>query len=112
MISPAMEGSTVAGKYRIIVKLGEGGMGVVCKAEDIRLDRMVALKFLPTELMRDPDAKERFVREAKAAAALSHPNICTVYEIDEDQGKSFIAMEYIEGQSVREKVKISPLEFL
>jgi len=105
-----MEGSTIAGKYRIIEKLGEGGMGVVYKAEDIRLDRMVALKFLPTELMRDPDAKERFVREAKAAAALSHPNICTVYEIDEDQGKSFIAMEYIEGQSIREKVKKSPLK--
>ena len=110
MVSPPMEGSTIAGKYRIIEKLGEGGMGVVYKAEDTRLDRMVALKFLPSGLMKDPDAKERFVREAKAAAALSHPNICTVYEIDEDKGKSFIAMEYIEGQSIREKVKKNPLE--
>jgi len=110
MVSPAMEGSTVAGKYRIIEKLGEGGMGVVYKAEDTRLDRMVALKFLPSGLMKDPNAKERFVREAKAAAALSHPNICTIHEIDEEEGKSFIVMEYIEGHSVREKVKKNPLE--
>jgi len=105
-----MEGITVAGKYRIIEKLGEGGMGVVYKAEDMRLDRMVALKFLPPELMKDSDAKERFIREAKAAASLSHPNICTIHEIDEDQGKSFIAMEYIEGQSIRERIKKSPLD--
>jgi len=110
LVSPVVEGSTVAGKYRIIEKLGEGGMGVVYKAKDTRLDRMVALKFLPPELMKDPSAKERFIREAKAAAALSHPNICTVYEIDEEEEKSFIAMEYIEGQSVREKIKKSPLE--
>ncbi|MDH7513831.1 MAG: protein kinase [Clostridiales bacterium] len=95
----------LAGKYRIIEKLGEGGMGVVYKAEDTRLDRKVALKFLPPELMKEASAKERFIWEAKAAAALSHPNICTIYEIDEEEGESFIAMEYIEGESIREKIK-------
>ncbi|MCJ7580303.1 MAG: protein kinase, partial [Candidatus Aminicenantes bacterium] len=104
------EGTAVAGKYRIIEKLGQGGMGVVYKARDTKLDRMVALKFLPPDLMKDPGAKERFIREAKAAASLSHPNICTIHEIDEEEEKSFIAMEYIEGQNVREKVRKNPLE--
>jgi len=83
------EGSSVAGKYRIIERLGEGGMGVVYKAEDTRLDRKVALKLLPQELMQDPDTKQRFIREAKAAAALSHPNICTIHEMDEEEDKSY-----------------------
>ncbi|TET67430.1 MAG: serine/threonine protein kinase, partial [Candidatus Aminicenantes bacterium] len=103
------EGSTIIGKYRIIEKLGEGGMGVVYKAEDQRLKRTVGLKFMPPEFIRDPEAKQRFVREAQAAAALVHPNICTIHEIDEEEGKSFIAMEYIEGQSIREKIKKGPL---
>jgi TolB-like protein/tRNA A-37 threonylcarbamoyl transferase component Bud32/Flp pilus assembly protein TadD len=109
--APAVStGKTIAGKYKILKEIGRGGMGVVYKAEDTRLKRTVALKFMPPELTRDPEAKERFVREVQAAAALSHPNICTIYEIDEEEGKSFISMEYIEGQSIREKVKNSALE--
>jgi len=110
IVSPLEEGRPVAGKYRITGKLGEGGMGVVFRAEDTRLKRAVALKFLPPELTRDPEAKERFFREAQAAAALAHPNICTIHEINEDEGKSFIAMEYIEGRSIREKIKKGPLD--
>jgi serine/threonine protein kinase/Tfp pilus assembly protein PilF len=104
------EGYIVAGKYRIIEPIGKGGMGVVYKAEDIKLERTVALKFLPAELTEDPEARERFVREAKAAAALSHPHICTVYEIGEDKNQYFIAMEYIEGQSLKEKILKGPLD--
>jgi serine/threonine protein kinase/Tfp pilus assembly protein PilF len=96
---------TIAGKYIILSELGRGGMGVVYKAKDTRLKRMVALKFLPVELTHDPESKERFIHEAQAAASLSHPNICTIHETDEAEGKSFITMEYIEGQSVKEKVK-------
>ncbi|NIO49154.1 MAG: protein kinase, partial [Candidatus Aminicenantes bacterium] len=102
-------GTTLANKYKINEVLGRGGMGIVYKAEDVKLKRNVALKFLPPELMRDDEAKERFVLEAQAAAALSHPNICTIHEIDEEEGKSFIAMEYIEGQSLRENIKRGPL---
>jgi serine/threonine protein kinase/Tfp pilus assembly protein PilF len=109
IISPTTERRTVAGKYRIIEKLGEGGMGVVFKAEDQRLKRTVALKFMPLELTKDHEAKERFIREAQAAAALSHPNICTIHEIDEEEGKSFIVMEYVEGMSLREKITEGPL---
>ena len=96
-----MIGETFA-HYRILEKLGEGGMGVVYKAEDKKLDRVVALKFLSPELMRNSEARKRFVNEAKAAAALNHPNICTIYEIDESEEQTFIAMEYIEGMSLQE----------
>ncbi len=95
--------------YKIVAKLGEGGMGVVYKAEDTKLERTVALKFLAQHLLDDEEAKERFLREAKAAAALDHPNICTVYEIDEVDGKTFIAMAFLEGESLEEHISRGPL---
>jgi TolB-like protein/Tfp pilus assembly protein PilF/predicted Ser/Thr protein kinase len=104
------KGSTVAGRYTIIEELGRGGMGVVYKAEDTKLKRTVALKFLPPELTHVPEVHERFTREAQAAAALDHPNICTVYEFDQADETSFISMAYIEGQSLRKKLKSGPLE--
>jgi TolB-like protein/predicted Ser/Thr protein kinase len=100
----------IAGKYRIIEEIGQGGMGIVYKAEDIKLKRFVALKFLPPELTHIPDVKDRFMREAQAAAALDHPNICTVYEFDQAEGKAFISMAYIEGQSLKKKIDSGPLE--
>jgi len=103
------EGSTVGGRYTIIEELGRGGMGVVYKAKDTKLRRTVALKFLPPELTHIPEVKERFMREAQAAAALDHPNICTVYESDEAEGANFISMAYIEGQSLKEKIEAGPM---
>ena len=99
----------LAGKYRLMEVIGHGGMGVVYKAEDLKLKRPVAIKFLPRELSSNPEARERFLQEARAAAALSHPNICTIHEVDESGDKPFIVMEYVEGENLREKIKKGPL---
>ena len=104
-----MIGKTIS-HYKILEKLGEGGMGVVYKAQDLKLERFVALKFLPQDLTRDADARKRFIQEGKAASALEHPNICSIYEINETkEDQIFIAMGFYDGESLSDLIKHGPL---